>query len=406
MKTYLKIAWRNLWRNTRRTLITSASIFFGIFFAVLMSSMQQGSFENMVDNMVRFYSGYFQFQEQGFKENRSVNQSFIPENEFTSAISSNPFITQSTSRIESFALAASDNNSAGSLLFGIEPANEEAISGLSKWVKEGEFLTPGSKDVLLGKILAQNLNLGVNDTVILIGQGYHGVSTAGVYRIAGLLDFPLPALSRQVIYMEIKNCQEYLDMPGRITSTVIMVANPDDVDKAEQSLSGLAKVNLQLYTWKELQPELINLIEGKEASGVVIKGLLFMIIGFGVWATIIMLMNERKRELGVMIALGMRKTKLFIVVLLESFFIALIGIASGLAVSIPLSTYLFLNPIYVTGKMAETYTSMGFEPVLKFSAQPEIFINPSLVIFIMFAIISLYQLVFIAKLNTVKAMRP
>ncbi len=406
MKTYLKIAWRNLWRNTRRTLITSASIFFGIFFAVLMSSMQQGSFENMVDNMVRFYSGYFQFQEQGFKENRSVNQSFIPENEFTSAISSNPFITQSTSRIESFALAASDNNSAGSLLFGIEPANEEAISGLSKWVKEGEFLTPGSKDVLLGKILAQNLNLGVNDTIILIGQGYHGVSTAGVYRIAGLLDFPLPALSRQVIYMEIKNCQEYLDMPGRITSTVIMVANPDDVDKAEQSLSGLAKGNLQLYTWKELQPELINLIEGKEASGVVIKGLLFMIIGFGVWATIIMLMNERKRELGVMIALGMRKTKLFIVVLLESFFIALIGIASGLAVSIPLSTYLFLNPIYVTGKMAETYTSMGFEPVLKFSAQPEIFINPSLVIFIMFAIISLYQLVFIAKLNTVKAMRP
>ena len=406
MKTYLKIAWRNLWRNTRRTLITAASIFFGIFFAVLMSSMQQGSFENMVDNMVRFYSGYFQFQEQGFKENRSVNQSFIPENEFTSAISSNPFITQSTSRIESFALAASDNNSAGSLLFGIEPANEEAISGLSKWVKEGEFLTPGSKDVLLGKILAQNLNLGVNDTIILIGQGYHGVSTAGVYRIAGLLDFPLPALSRQVIYMEIKNCQEYLDMPGRITSTVIMVANPDDVDKAEQSLSGLAKGDLKLYTWKELQPELINLIEGKEASGVVIKGLLFMIIGFGVWATIIMLMNERKRELGVMIALGMRKTKLFIVVLLESFFIALIGIASGLAVSIPLSTYLFLNPIYVTGKMAETYTSMGFEPVLKFSAQPEIFINPSLVIFIMFAIISLYQLVFIAKLNTVKAMRP
>ena len=185
-----------------------------------------------------------------------------------------------------------------------------------------------------------------------------------------------------------------------------MVANPDDVDKAEQSLSGLVKNDLKLYTWKELQPELINLIDGKKASGVIIKGLLFMIIGFGVWATIIMLMNERKRELGVMIALGMRKTKLFVVVLLESFFIALIGIAGGLAVSIPLSTYLNLNPIYVTGKMAETYTSMGFEPVLKFSAQPDIFINPSLIIFIMFAIISLYQLWFIAKLNTVKAMRP
>ena len=406
MKSYLKIAWRNLWRNTRRTLITSASIFFGVFFAVLTTSMQQGTFENMVDNMVRFYSGYLQVQEKGFKENKGVNQSFIPDEKLNALLNNNEHITQSTTRIESFALAASDSSSFGSLLFGIEPANEEAISGLSKWVKEGEFLRPGSKDVLLGKILAQNLSLGISDTVVLIGQGYHGISTAGIYRIAGLLDFPLPELSRQIIYMDIQNCREYLNMTGRVTSAIIMLDNADKVSKVKQSLSTAVNKDLQIYTWQDLQPALVNLIEGKQAGGAFMKGLLFMIIGFGVWATIIMLMNERKRELGVMIALGMRKSKLFAVVILESFFIAVIGITAGLGVSIPLGWYLFLNPVQVTGQMAETYISMGFEPVIKFSAKPEIFIQPSLTIFVIFAAISIYEIVFIAKLNTVQALRP
>jgi len=361
---------------------------------------------NMVDNMVRFYSGYLQVQEEGFKENRSVNQSFIPDKKLLNALESNSHITQSTTRIESFALASSGSNSKGSLLFGIDPEQEEAISGLSKWIKEGEFLEPGSKDVLVGKILAQNLNLSINDTIVLIGQGYHGISTAGIYRIAGLLDFPLPELRKQVVYMDIHNCQEYLGMPDRVTSAVIMVNSADEVSPVKKSLASPIGNNLQVYSWDDLQPELKNLIDGKQASGVVIKGLLFMIIGFGVWATIIMLMNERKRELGVMIALGMRKTKLFVVILIESFFIALIGIAAGLAVSIPLTWHFYLNPVAVSGKMAETYTSMGFEPVIKFSAQAHIFTNPSLTIFVIFGLISLYEIAFIAKLNTVNALRP
>ncbi len=95
MKDNLKIAWRNLWRNSRRTLITAASIFFGIFFAAFMSSLQQGSFENMVDNMVRFYSGYIQIQEAEFKALRSVNNSFVPGNDLEKLILENKQVTQS-----------------------------------------------------------------------------------------------------------------------------------------------------------------------------------------------------------------------------------------------------------------------------------------------------------------------
>ena len=405
MNDYLKIAWRSLWRNSRRTLITAASIFFGVFFAVFMSSLQQGSLENMVNNMVRFYSGYIQIQESDFKEMRSVNNSFTPGDNLEQSINSSDLITQSTQRIETFALAGSETNSFPAMIFGVIPEKEEAISGIAKWIGDGKFISSGSKDILIGKVLAENLEIHVNDSLVLIGQGYHGISAAGIYRVAGLLDFPLPDLSKQVIYMDINNCREFLDLSDRVTSYVLMVDIPDDVKPAIKELKPNLEENLKIYSWDELQPELVNLIEGKMASGVVVKGLLFMIIGFGVLATIIMLMHERQRELGVMISIGFQKTKIMIMIIVESFFIGVIGVISGIAGSFPLVWYLFKNPIHVTGEMAETYKSMGFEPILKFSAEPQIFISPAITVFIIFALISFYQIYFVAKLNIVNALR-
>ena len=405
MKDILKIAWRNLWRNSRRTLITAASIFFGVFFAIFMSSLQQGSLENMVDNMVRFYSGYIQIQEADFKELRSINNSFTPAIDLEKIINENNNITQSTQRIETFALAGSETNSYPAMIFGVIPEKEEAISGISKWIGDGKYIGSGSKDILIGKVLAENLETNVNDSLVLIGQGYHGISAAGIYRVAGFLDFPLPDLSKQVIYMDINNCREFLGLSERVTSYVLMVEIPDDVKPTIAALKPKLAEDLQIYSWDELQPELISLIEGKLASGKVIKGLLFMIIGFGVLATIIMLMHERKRELGVMIAIGFQKTRIMIMIVIESFFIGIIGVISGIAGSFPLVWYFYKNPIYVTGEMAETYKSMGFEPILKFSAELEIFISPAITVFVIFALISIYQIYFVAKLNVVNALR-
>lgn len=405
MNNYLKIAWRNLWRNSRRTLITAASIFFGVFFTVFMTSIQEGSMENMVDNMVRFYSGYIQIQEVDFKEMRSINNSFSPSEDLKEMIRENENITRSTQRIETFALAGSETNSFPAMIFGVIPEKEEAISGISKWIGDGEFISSGSNDVLIGKVLAENLDIRVNDSLVLIGQGFHGISAAGIYRVAGLLDFPLPDLSKQIIYMDIKNCQKFLGLSNQITSMVLMVDIPDDVKPAIASLKPSLGKNLKIYAWDDLQPELVNLIEGKMASGGVVKGLLFMIIGFGVLATIIMLMHERQRELGVMIAIGFQKTKIMMMIVVESFFIGIIGVMSGLAGSFVLVWYFYKNPIRVTGQMAETYRSMGFEPILKFSAEPQIFISPAITVFVIFALISVYQIYFVAKLNTVNALR-
>lgn len=405
MFKYIKIAWRNLWRNTRRTLITSASVFFGVFFAIFMTSVQKGSFENMIGNMARFYSGYIQIQHSDFKENPGVNNSFQMPNQLENSINTNKKITYSANRIQTFALASNETNSFPAIIFGVNPEDENSISQLSKHIEEGEYINSGSKDLMIGKVLANNLNLIVGDSLILLGQGYHGVTAVGIYKVAALLDFPLPDLSKQIIYMDLPNCQDFASINGLITSNVIMVENTEDVHTVMKSLLPYSGDNIVIYSWQELMPEILNLIEGKEASGAMVKSLLFMIIGFGVWATIMMMMHERKRELGVMIAIGFQKSKLLFMMLTESFLIGIIGIISGLAVSYPIMWYMFKNPIYITGDMAETYKSMGFEPKISFSVNPEIFYNPAISIMIIFMLVSLYQIYYVAKLKVVDSLK-
>lgn len=405
MFKFLKIAWRNLWRNTRRTLITSASVFFGVFFAIFMTSVQKGSFENMIGNMARFYSGYIQIQQTDFKENPGVNNSFQISQQFEEQINTNKRITSSASRIQTFALASNETTSFPAIIFGVNPEDENFISQLSKHIEEGEYISGGSKDLMIGKVLANNLNLNVADSLILLGQGYHGVTAVGIYKVAALLDFPLPDLSKQIIYMDLANCQEFVSIQGKITSKIIMVENTEDVNKVMSDLESGVGGDIVIYSWKDLMPELLNLIEGKEASSAMVKSLLFMIIGFGVWATIMMMMHERKRELGVMIAIGFQKSKLLFMMLTESFLIGIIGIISGLAVSYPIMWYMFKNPIIITGEMAETYKNMGFEPKISFSINPEIFYNPAITIMIIFMLVSLYQIYYVAKLKVVDSLK-
>lgn len=405
MKTILKLAWRNLWRNKRRTAITIASVFFGVFFSVFMSSVQQGSMDNMLENLVRFYSGYLQIQDEDFRDTRTVNNVLDYRPVLDSLLKHTEHITQSTQRIESFALASSGERSRGAAILGIQPEEEDLISNISQWVDTGAYLQSESNGVMMGKDLASYLNLNLHDTLILLGQGYHGTTAAGKYRIEGLLDFPLQDMNNNLVYMPLETCRELFSIPGKSTSVVIMLDDRKRTDVVKSNLTSALNNDLKVYSWYELLEEMQNFVEGKLAGGKIIKGILFMVIGFGILGTVIMLMAERKREFGIMIALGTRKMVLTAMLLAESVLIGILGILSGLFLSFPLVYYFFLNPIRVTGEIAETYESMGFEPVLVFSASPEIFYGPAITVMILFGIIFFYPVWHLKKLKTSTALR-
>jgi len=404
MKSFL-MAWKNLWRNKRRTLITVASIFFGVLISTLMSSLQDGTYGSMIDMSVKLSSGYLQIQHPEYQDNKSINNIFSPTEELIASVNKISEITTTAKRLESFALLSSGPNTRGGAVIGFEPAKDKVTSNLQNWISEGEFLKTDDQGVLLTYNVAKHLDMGVNDTIILISQGYHGVTAAGAYPVKGILKFSTPQMNSLGVFMDINLAQQFYSAENMLTSLMIMVDDYTDVAPAVRKLDKSLNGKYNVLSWQKLNPETVQFIDSDKSGGIVMKTILYIVIGFGIFGTIIMMVAERKRELGVMVAVGMQKFKLAIILFYETILIGIVGVISGFIASIPLILLLIQNPIELPPDLADAYVQFGFEPFLYFGTAPAVFTNQMLAVFIMTLIISLYPIFKVKNLKVTKALR-
>lgn len=402
---YLNIAWRNLWRNKRRSLITIASIFFGVLLATTMNSLQDGTYANMIDMMVKLSSGYIQVQNPEYFENKSINNTFSPTDELMAQLESQPGVTTVAKRLESFALISSGPNTRGGAVIGFEPAKDSQTSNLQNWISDGDFLDTGDAGVLVTFNIAKHLDLDVNDTIILISQGYRGVTAAGKYPIKGILTFSTPQMNNIGVFMEISLAQNLFSAEGMNTSLMVMVHDYTDVRSVKRDISELTGESLSVYSWDELNPEIVQFIESDKAGGVIMIGILYIVIGFGIFGTIIMMVAERKREMAVMVAVGMQKYKLATILFFETLLIGFVGVISGFAISVPIILLLVGNPIELPAELAEAYVQYGFEPYLFFGMAPEVFWQQVLTVFAITLFISIYPVVKVKNMIVSRSLR-
>jgi len=401
----INIAWRNLWRNRRRTLITVASIFFGVLISTIMSSLQDGTYGNMIDMMVKLSSGYLQIQHPDYQDNKSINNTFEPTREMLDKIHAVDKVTSVAHRLESFALISSGPNTRGGAVIGFEPEKDQYTSNLQNWIHKGRFLEKQDDGVLLSYNIAKHLGMEVNDTLVLISQGYHGVTAAGLYPVKGILKFATPQLNNIGVFMDISTAQEFYSAYDKVSSLMIMVDGYADVHKAEKELEEITNGQYTVLNWQELNPEMVQFLESDKAGAVVMKAILYIVIGFGIFGTIIMMVAERRRELGVMIAVGMQKYKLSLILFYETILIGLIGVITGFLASIPVILLLLNNPIPLPDELAQAYLQYGFEPYLFFGTAPSVFINQVVTVFIITLVISLYPIFKVKNLKVTKALR-
>ncbi|MCB0280408.1 MAG: ABC transporter permease, partial [Calditrichaeota bacterium] len=217
MKLIFTLAWRNIWRNRRRTLISIGSVFFAVVFALFMRATQLGSYELMIANTVEQYTGYLQIHESGYKEKESIDLSFIYSNEIRGQIKSNANVKELVPRLESFVLISTSHDTKGSLIMGIDPDAENRMNALQKRLIAGDYLDYADQAVMLAEGLAQNLKLSVGDTVVLISQGFHGVSAAAKYPIKGLIKYAIPEQNNSLMFLSLKEAQHFFAADERIT---------------------------------------------------------------------------------------------------------------------------------------------------------------------------------------------
>ncbi len=404
LREAFKLAWRNLWRNKRRTLITVSSIFFGVLLSAYMTSMQEGSYEKMVEIVVKFYSGYIQVHHEEYWENKSINNTFEYDQALTDKIMDNKDVDFVIPRLESFGLASSEELTKGAIVFGIDPEAENQLTSISEKITKGNYLTKNDEGVIIGEGLANYLKLQLNDTLVMISQGFHGVSAAGKFPVRGIIKHVSPELNKTIVYMALPKCQEFFSAENRLTSLVVNIKDSDMMRRTLRNLKNDIQLPYSVMSWEEMQPEVVQQIEGDRASGVIMKAILYMVIAFGVLGTIMMMIAERKHEFGVMVSVGMKKGKLAIILLFETILIGLMGIASGILVALPLIQIQKANPIPFTGQAAQMMEEFGFEPYMFFSSTPGVFYHQAISVFILTIIIAIYPVVAAFRLNEIKAL--
>lgn len=401
----LVFAWRNIWRNKRRTLITAASVFTAVILSLLMRSAQMGSYERMIDNVVSFYTGHIQLHGLGYWDEKTLEHSFVPNDSILDVLQNHPNVKTWVPRLESFALTSAKEISHGSLVVGINPEAEDRLTRLSQKLVDGNYLDIRDSGILVAEGLAKKLKLTVGDTLVLLGQGYHGVTAAGKYNVQGIIHFSAPNLNDGIVYLTIPQAQKLYGTDDRLTSIAILtVTNTDATVVANDLRTGLGLLPFEVYDWKQMLPEMVQIIEVDSAGGFIIIAILYMIIAFGIFGTVLMMLAERQHEFGILISIGMKKVKLATVVVLEILMIALLGTIAGILAGIPIITYFHYNPIRITGEMAKAYESFGIEAVFPFSNNLNIFMTQAIIVFGLTLVLSLYPWFKILKLKAIKAL--
>ncbi len=403
MKTFITLAWRNIWRNKRRSFISIASVLFAVLFAISADSLEQGSYELMIDNMVKFSTGYIQVQDVMYDEEPGIDNLLYYDEALQEVL--NRFegsISYIVPRIQSFALAATDTKTRGTLVTGIDPEQENQFNRLSENVIRGAYLTDKDTAVLLAEGLAGILSLDVGDTLVVIGQGFQGATAAGMYPVKGIVKLSVPELNNNTVYMPLATAQWFYAAPDRLSALIIMPENPKHTRRITARLNeALDSEWYSALSWEYLLQDLLKMMQMDRAGSQVIIYILYIVIGFGLFGTILTMMLERIREFAMLISIGMKRYQLAVVCLLESFFMSFIGVIIGMMVTFPFVYYFNKNPIPLKGEMAELLIDYGFEPVMPTSIAPSIFITQAIVVFIIALLIGLYPAYKAFKLNVI-----
>ena len=402
---YLKLAWRNVWRNRRRSLITIASIFFAVLFANLMQSLQQGMWEKALSTTMSL-SGYIQVQDTAFWDEPILDNGLVVNDSLVDQLQGLPNISNVTQRIQSGALVAHDSLSKFSLLYALVPSDEVHILELDKKLDSGSLISDEDEGILIGAGMARYFDIGVGDTLSLIGQGYHGASANGNFPIRGVIRYGTEQMSSSLVVMPLKLAQRHMSAPGVVTSLNVY---PHNIDKLESTKQALGQVisddHIRLMTWKEMMPELVQAFQADTGGNVIFLMVLYLIIGFGIFGTVLMMTAERMYEFGVLVSVGMKRFRLSIILFLETILLSFLGILAGSLASFPVMYYYNQNPIPMTGGAAESMKEYGFEAIIQGSISPDIFIADAGVVLLIVFLVNIYPALVISKLNPVKAMR-
>jgi len=398
------LAWRNVWRNRRRSVLTLATILLAVVLGLLMRSMQYGQYGAMIDSTVA-RTGHIQVHGEGYWDNKSIDRSISAAAATLSEIRGAAGVTDVVPRFESFALISFGDRTKPSGVIGTDPEVEDRYTALANRVVEGRYLESGERGVMLLRSLADYLGAGVGDEVVLLGGGYRGQTAADLLTVTAIFEYTMmDGMETGLAYVPLDAARElYATPPDQVTSLAVMLDDGDSIDPTATVLAGLLGDEYEVMTWRETSKEVVQQIQADSVGGIFMLAILYTVAGFGLLGTVLMSTMERRREFGVMNAVGLRKSRLAAVLFVETVLLVSVGVLLGLLLSVPIIMWFHANPIPISGELVEVFEQFNIPPYMPFAIDPGIFAAQGLVVLVMALIVASFPIVSIRRLHIMRA---
>lgn len=328
------IAWRNIWRNRTRSLILLAAIATGLFGGLISSSIGFGMGEQMIQSAIMTRLSHIQIHNPEFSVERDIHF-FIPDAaQKVKQIEKNKEVAAVSERVTVNGMVSSATSASGVQVLGIDPQKESAITSIDQSITRGRYFdTSLTYPVVIGEKLARTLNVELGSRIVLTFQNISGDLTGGAFRIAGIFRTVSTEFDNSNVFVKESDLWELLETDTLYTEIAVLLNRGASLDSVAQNLRSVMP-DMRVQTWRNLAPELSYIEETTSVSLFIFMIVLLLALTFGIVNSMLMAVLERRRELGMLMAVGMPGKLIFLMIVLETVFLTLTGALAGLLLTV------------------------------------------------------------------------
>jgi putative ABC transport system permease protein len=338
----LTIAWRNIWRNRRRSLIIMLSIIIGVAAVMMNDGLSFGMIQQVLDNQIGSHVSHIQIHAKGFNDNRVIQTSISDIKKVEGILEDTRGVRQWSRRVVTFGLLSSALNSSGGLIVGVDPMREPTVTSIQASITEGRYLSGRPHEVIIGRKMAEKLGVGLGDKVVGMASAVSGDVGSDLFRVVGIYETVSSDFDKMHMFTTLAGAQDMLELGGRVLEYAITVEDIEQVEAITRELRAKLGDEYEVHSYIDLLPMLVWTVEMYGEMMIVVYVIIGLAMIFGIINTMLMSVFERIQEFGVLMAIGMKNSYVFRMVMTEALLLAAIGtlagLIAGMAVLLPLSS--------------------------------------------------------------------
>ena len=404
IRKLLAMAYRSVVRNGRRSALTALAVALGLVVVMLMAGLIEGMVANSLADNIRVRTGHLQIRNINYEvEKASLMAKDLLRDGETLALEAEALdgVESAAPVLWTGGLLSTPSESIGIEVVGINP--EDAFHApIREGIVAGEYLEPDDRgQILVGKVLADQMELSVGQRVSLATSSTSGTGQEGVFTVAGLVDTGFPGIDQNRVILPLAQAQSFSGVGDRVSSLILML---QDQEQAENMAAQFRGPDTQVETWRDLNGILLDSVEAGLVFYYVIYIIVFLTVAVIIANTLLMSVFERTREFGILASLGMRGGQIMTMVLFEAIMLAVFGVVVGLVLGMGAVSYMAVVGISLPVETASMIEGMAIGTTMKGGYAPEQFVILSLLLLAVVALVSLYPAWYAARLEPVEAL--